>query len=254
MHILVANGNTGEFYGLTTAEAETMVNAVAEQVADACRCSPGSGAASTMPARSRARRARPAHGLMVHQPPDPFVSPRGVVAYVQRIAEAGDGLPLMLYLRNDGIGLDAIEKLCRVQGVAGVKWAAPTPLRLGEAIRRGDPNIVWVGGLAETWAPPLCAVGARGFTSGLINVWPEHSVAIHAALEAGDYPRQPADRRDVAFRGDSRRGAERHQCHGGEGGAAADGRGLRPDAAAVRPGRSPRSSRPTCAPFWPSGN
>ncbi len=47
---------------------------------------------------------------------------------------------------------------------------------------------MWVGGLAETWAPPLCAVGARGFTSGLINVWPEHSVAIHAALEAGDYP------------------------------------------------------------------
>jgi len=32
-------------------------------------------------------------------------------------------------------------------------------------------------------------VGARGFTSGLINVWPEHSVAIHAALEAGDYSR-----------------------------------------------------------------
>jgi 4-hydroxy-tetrahydrodipicolinate synthase len=95
----------------------------------------------------------------------------------------------MLYLRNDGIGLDTIEQLCRVPGVAGVKWASPTPLRLAEAIRRGDPQIVWVGGLAETWAPPLCAVGARGFTSGLINVWPEHSVAIHAALEAGDYPR-----------------------------------------------------------------
>jgi 4-hydroxy-tetrahydrodipicolinate synthase len=93
----------------------------------------------------------------------------------------------MLYLRNDGIGLDTIEALCKVQGVAGVKWASPTPLRLAEAIRRSSPDIVWVGGLAETWAPPLCAVGARGFTSGLINVWPEHSVAIHAALEAGDY-------------------------------------------------------------------
>jgi 4-hydroxy-tetrahydrodipicolinate synthase len=56
-------------------------------------------------------------------------------------------------------------------------------------MRRADPGIVWVGGLAETWAPPLYAVGARGFTSGLINVWPEHSVAIHAALEASDYPR-----------------------------------------------------------------
>jgi 4-hydroxy-tetrahydrodipicolinate synthase len=95
----------------------------------------------------------------------------------------------LLFLRNDGIGLDAIEQLCRIEGVAGVKWAAPTPLRLAEAIRRGDPDIVWVGGLVEIWAPPLCAVGARGFTSGLINVWPEHSVAIHAALEGGDYAR-----------------------------------------------------------------
>ena len=59
-------------------------------------------------------------------------------------------------------------------------------------MRRSSPDIVWVGGLAETWAPPLCAVGARGFTSGLINVWPEHSVAIHAALEAGDYARANA--------------------------------------------------------------
>ena len=33
VHILVANGNTGEFYGLTTAEAETMVHAVAEMIA-----------------------------------------------------------------------------------------------------------------------------------------------------------------------------------------------------------------------------
>jgi 4-hydroxy-tetrahydrodipicolinate synthase len=108
---------------------------------------------------------------------------------MERIAEAGQGLPLMLYLRNDGIGIDTIERLCRVPGVAGVKWASPTPLRLAEAIRRADPEIVWVGGLAETWAPPFYAVGARGFTSGLINVWPEQSVAIHAALEAGDYVR-----------------------------------------------------------------
>lgn len=82
------------------------------------------------------------------------------------------GLPVVLYLRNDAIGLEAIEQLCRIPGVAGVKWASPTPLRLAEAIRRADPRIVWVGGLAETWAPPLCAVGARGFTSGLSTCGP----------------------------------------------------------------------------------
>jgi 4-hydroxy-tetrahydrodipicolinate synthase len=190
VHVLVANGNTGEFYGLTTAEAERMVHAAAEHVAGRAPLLGGVGRSiRDACALARASKEAGASALMVHQPPDPFVSPRGVVAYVQRIAEAGQGLPLMLYLRNDGIGLDTIEKLCNVPGVAGVKWACPTPLRLAEAIRRGDPGIVWVGGLAETWAPPLCAVGARGFTSGLINVWPEHSVAIHAALEAGDYLR-----------------------------------------------------------------
>src|SRR5258706_6429875 len=188
VHILVANGNTGEFYGLTTAEAEKMVHSVAEQIAGRAPLLAGVGRSINDACKlARTSRAAGATALMVHQPPDPFVSPRGVVAYVQRIAEAGDGLPLMLYLRNDGIGLGAIEQLCKVPGVAGVKWASPTPLRLAEAIRRGDPDIVWVGGLAETWAPPLCAVGARGFTSGLINVWPEHSVAIHAALQKGDY-------------------------------------------------------------------
>ena len=43
-------------------------------------------------ALARASKAAGADALMVHQPPDPFVSPRGVIAYVQRIAEAGGGL------------------------------------------------------------------------------------------------------------------------------------------------------------------
>jgi len=193
VHILTANGNTGEFYGLTTAEAEAMVHAAAEMIDGRVPLIGGVGRSiGDAVALAKASKAAGAAALMVHQPPDPFVSPRGVVAYVRRVAEAGDGLPLVLYLRNDGIGLDAIEQLCAIPGVAGVKWATPAPLRLAEAIRRADPKTVWVGGLAEVWAPPLTAVGARGFTSGLINVWPEHSVAIHAALAAGDYAKANA--------------------------------------------------------------
>jgi 4-hydroxy-tetrahydrodipicolinate synthase len=193
VHILTVNGNTGEFYGLTTAEAEQMVHAVTELVDGRVPVLAGAGRSiGDAVALARASHKAGASAIMVHQPPDPFVAPRGVVAYVQRIAEAAQGLPVVLYLRNDGIGFDAIEQLCRIPGVAGVKWACPTPLRLAEAIRRADPRIVWVGGLAETWAPPLCAVGARGFTSGLINVWPEHSMAIHGALAAGDYKKANA--------------------------------------------------------------
>jgi len=189
VHVLVANGNTSEFYGLTTQEADRMVHVAAEQVAGRVPLLAGVGRSlHDAIALARASRQAGASALMVHQPPDPFVAPRGVVSYVQRVAEASDGLPLVLYLRDDGIGLDTVEDLCAIPGVVGVKWASPTPLRLGEIIERTrERDIAWVGGLAEHWAPPFYAVGARGFTSGLINVLPARSVAIHAALEKGDY-------------------------------------------------------------------
>ena len=191
VHVLVANGNTSEFYGLTAAEAERMVQVAAEQVAGRVPLLAGVGRCVLEAcALARASQAAGAAAIMVHQPPDPFVSPRGVVDYVRRIAGAAEGLPLVLYLRNDAIGLAAIEELCALDPVVGVKWASPTPMMLAEAIRRtAGRDIAWVGGLAETWAPPFYAVGARGFTSGLINVFPSHAMAIHRALDDGDYAR-----------------------------------------------------------------
>lgn len=190
VHVLVANGNTSEFYGLQAAEAERMVHVAADCIAGRVPLLGGVGrSVQEACALARVSRQAGADALMVHQPPDPFVAPRGVVDYVRRIAEAADGLPLVLYLRNDNIGLRAVEQLCRLPQVIGVKWASPTPLVLAEAIRRtADLKLAWVGGLAEVWAPPLYAVGARGFTSGLINVLPQRSVAIYDALEAADYP------------------------------------------------------------------
>jgi 4-hydroxy-tetrahydrodipicolinate synthase len=186
--VLVANGNTGEFYALTTTEAEAMVHASAELVADRVPLIGGIGRGiNDALALTRASRAAGVSALMIHQPPDPFVAPRGVVGYVSRIIEEAQGIPAILYLRDDGIGMDAIAELCAIPNVVGVKWACPTPMRLGEAIKANDPALVWSGGLAETWAPAFYAVGARGFTSGLINVWPERSVEISQALEKGDY-------------------------------------------------------------------
>ena len=187
VHILVANGNTGEFYSLTTDEAVAMVEAAAGLVAGRAPLLCGIGRALPDAERlARAARAAGVDGLMIHQPPDPFAAPRGVADYVRRVGEAGDGLPLVLYLRNDAMGTRAIADLCAVEGVVAVKWATPNPMRMAEAAAAADPRIVWVAGLAETWAPVLYAAGARGFTSGLINVWPERSMAIHTALAAGD--------------------------------------------------------------------
>ncbi|MGJ8546191.1 MAG: dihydrodipicolinate synthase family protein [Sulfitobacter sp.] len=188
VHIPVVNGNTGEFYALTTDEACTMVREVAGMVAGRAPLLAGVGRGirdAQMLARASADAG--ADALMIHQPPDPFVSPRGTEDYIRAVHDASGGLPMMLYLRNDAMGPEGIARLCEIEGVKGVKWATPHPLNLARAIEACPDHIVWVGGLAEVWAPPLYAVGARGFTSGLINVWPERSVAIHAALEASDY-------------------------------------------------------------------
>jgi 4-hydroxy-tetrahydrodipicolinate synthase len=188
LHMPVVNGNTGEFYALTSEEAATMVRAVVELVDGRAPVLAGIGRGiGDATALAKVSAEAGATALMVHQPPDPFVSPRGILDYLKAIADAADGLPMMLYLRNDAIGTRAIADLCALPQVKGVKWATPNPLKLAEAKAACDPAIVWVGGLAEVWAPAFYAVGARGFTSGLINVWPERSLAIHAALEAGDY-------------------------------------------------------------------
>ncbi|MBZ9668504.1 dihydrodipicolinate synthase family protein [Mesorhizobium sp. ES1-3] len=188
VHIPVVNGNTGEFYALTTDEACTMVREVTAMVAGRAPVLAGIGRSIRDACRLATASANAgAAALMIHQPPDPFVSPRGTVEYVKAVSEASGGLPVMLYLRNDAIGTKAIADLCALPGVRGVKWATPNPMKLAEAIAACDPSIVWVGGLAEVWAPTFYAVGARGFTSGLINLWPERSIAIHSALEAGDY-------------------------------------------------------------------
>ena len=184
---LTVNGNTGEFYGLSFAEAERMQAEVPGLVAGRAVTIAGVGR-SVGEAVALARRAKAdgADAIMVHQPPDPFVAPRGVVAYVNRIAEAA-GLPLVLYLRNDGIGLPAIEALCAIPAVVGVKWATPNVMVLAEAMRRAGPGVNFVCGLAEPWAPPMAALGTQGFTSGLINLLPARSVAVRDALRRGDY-------------------------------------------------------------------
>ena len=189
IHVLVANGNTGEFYGLALEEAEDFVRMAAQKIDGRVPLLAGIGR-SVKDAERLARTSAEAGaaGLMIHQPPDPFAAPRGVSDYVKRVRDAA-GLPIVIYLRNDAIGTAAIAELCSIEGVVGVKWATPNPMRLAEAMDAAPDHIVWVGGLAEVWAPVFYAVGARGFTSGLINVWPQRSMAIFEALEASDYAR-----------------------------------------------------------------
>ena len=80
VHVLTANGNTGEFYGLTTDEAVAMVEAAARHIARRVPLVAGVGRGIRDARRlAEASAAAGADALMIHQPPDPFVAPRGIV-------------------------------------------------------------------------------------------------------------------------------------------------------------------------------
>jgi 4-hydroxy-tetrahydrodipicolinate synthase len=124
---------------------------------------------------------------MVHHPLDPFAAPVAQADYILAIAEALT-IPVVAYIRSDAIGVSDMLRVAMHPNVAGVKFASTNLMLLAECIRASaGSRAVWVCGLAEGWAAPFHALGARGFTSGLVNVAPERSLAIWRALEAGDY-------------------------------------------------------------------
>ncbi len=187
VHNVVSAGNTGEFYALTLDEVRAVHDAAiaGNRGRSLLTAAVGRSLADAIVLGRRAKAAG-ADALMAHQPVDPFAAPQAQAAYFTAIADAVD-LPLVAYVRSESLGLDQLMAIANHPNVAGVKFATTNVMLLAECIRASSAGTaLWVCGLAESWAAPFDAVGARGFTSGLVNVDPARSLAIHRALEAGD--------------------------------------------------------------------
>ena len=188
VHNIVSAGNTGEFYALTLDEVRAVHDGAIEANKNRSLLTAGVGR-SLKDAIELGRRAKAsgAHALMAHQPLDPFAAPQAQAAYFKAIADSVD-LPLVAYVRSDAMGRADLLGIANHPNVVAVKFATPNMMLLAEVVRESGANTaLWVCGLAEGWAAPFYAAGARGFTSGLVNVDPKRSLAIHAALESGDF-------------------------------------------------------------------
>jgi len=188
IHNIVSGGNTGEFYALTPGEIHQVQEVAVEAAAGRALVTAAVGR-SLPEAMATAREAasRGADAVMAHQPLDPFAAPSAQVDYFLAIAEAAS-VPLVAYVRSNDIGLADLSRLAAHENLAGIKFATPNLMLLADCIRATAPlPAIWVCGLAEGWAAPFYALGAKGFTSGLVNVVPERSLAIHAALERGSF-------------------------------------------------------------------
>lgn len=190
IHNIVSAGNTGEFYPMTTEEVVRSHAVAAEAAAGKALVTAGIGR-SLREAVATGRLATKAgcDAVMVHHPLDPFAAPQSQADYILAIAEALE-IPLVAYIRSDAIGVTDLARVATHPNVAGVKFASTNMMLLAECVRATQGSSAnWICGLAEGWAAPFHALGARGFTSGLVNVAPERSLAIWQALESNDYDR-----------------------------------------------------------------
>jgi 4-hydroxy-tetrahydrodipicolinate synthase len=189
VEVVTPNGNTGEFYALDEPETQLCLDAA---VAAAGQASVLAGVGHDVATAIRAARHATASGadmIMIHQPVHPYVSADGWVDYHRTIADSVPDAGVVLYLRNPAIGGEYLARLGEeCPNVIGIKYAVPDVIRFASVARdAGLARFVWIAGLAELSAPGYFAVGATGFTSGLVNVDPRTSLDIFAALSKGDF-------------------------------------------------------------------
>ncbi|MBB2908657.1 dihydrodipicolinate synthase family protein [Agrobacterium pusense] len=188
VHNLMAAGNTGEFFTLTMDEVRKVHAVTIEAAAGKSLVSAAVGRSLTeAKALANDAIAAGADAIMGHHPMDPFAGPSYQAGYFLELADFST-VPVIAYVRSDSFSVADFRRLALHPNIAGIKFASPNLMLLSEVIRSTlDAPAIWVCGLAEGWAPAFYAMGARGFTSGLVNVFPERSHAIHRALENGDF-------------------------------------------------------------------
>ena len=189
VHNLMAAGNTGEFFALSLAEIGEVHRVTIEAAAAGTSIVSAAVGRSLVEAKALAREAiaAGADAIMGHHPMDPFAAPAAQARYFLELADMST-VPVIAYVRSDSFSINDFKLLAGHSNIAGIKFASGNLMLLAEAIRAtSEMPAIWVCGLAEGWAPAFYAMGARGFTSGLVNVFPELSLSIHQALEAGDY-------------------------------------------------------------------
>src|SRR5580698_8651492 len=187
---ITPNGNTGEFYALSQAEARQATETAARIAAGRAELLAGVG--HDIATAVEAARHAADHGVrmvMIHQPVHPYISAEGWIDYHVAIAGAVPDLGVVLYLRTPRItGAHIAELADRAPNVIGVKYGVRDATVFAAVARdAGIDRFTWLAGAAELTAPAYWACGAHAFTSGLANVSPGLALSMLEALRANDF-------------------------------------------------------------------
>ncbi|QHS18136.1 dihydrodipicolinate synthase family protein [haloarchaeon 3A1-DGR] len=188
----LAAANISEYHSLSRDErvavVETAVDALPD---DACVLAGVGGSTSNARDLIRAYDDVGADAMMIMPPDHTYLHERGLLEYYEKLDETSDR-PLVPYVRGFDPSVEYLGDLTRIDGVAGIKYALPDPIKLGAGVAAGADDVVWVDGLAEPYAVSFWAEGAEGFSAGVSNFRPEVGLELFEALSAGDWERARA--------------------------------------------------------------
>ena len=189
IEVLTPNGNTGEFYALTPAERRAVLSTVIASRGPSTTIIAGVGLdIGTAIADASFAQEAGADAIMIHQPVLPYLAADGWVEYNAAIAAAVPSLGVLPYLSNPTVTGAHIGRLVeRAPNVVSLKYSVPDPVVFATTSAQAPDRLLWIAGLAESYAPAYWQGGARAFTSGLVNIAPAVSLRMLAALRAGDY-------------------------------------------------------------------
>ena len=154
--VITPNGNTGEFYALTPAEARHATETAARRRTAKPRRHAGRGAGRRRARHSHRGRGGPARpggrgqDDDDHQPVHPYLSATGWVEYHRAIAGAVPEMGIVLYIRDPRVTgaqiADLGERCPKRRGQ--VRGPRRQPVRVGGP-GRGVGRFTWIAGLAE---------------------------------------------------------------------------------------------------------
>jgi 5-dehydro-4-deoxyglucarate dehydratase len=179
-------GAVGEYAALDLSEYHAVIRVAAQATGGRVPLIVGVGHGTRIAAALAELAARVgASGILVvpftfSEPPDD-----GVVEHYRGLASAS-GLGLVCFsTTGQPYPLERLLRLAELDAVVGFKEEMGDVGLFAEARRRIGARWAWINGMAELHVERYAALGADAFTSGLVNIAPELTRAVHDGAAAG---------------------------------------------------------------------
>ncbi|MCA0961995.1 dihydrodipicolinate synthase family protein [Salipiger bermudensis] len=194
VHGLAPLGSTGEFAYLDGRQRLAVAKSVIKASRGRVPVIPGVASTSTADAvsQTRAMVEAGADGILAILEAYFPIEEDGVEAYFTAIAEAAEGLPVVLYtnpnFQRSDLTLPVIERLSHVENIRYIKDASSNTGRLLSIMERTKGRLEVFAASAHI---PTCVmmIGGKGWMAGPACIVPEQSIALYEAAKAGDWGR-----------------------------------------------------------------